>query len=56
MNDPAVATGISELIYESKETHEEQGTIDSDLANAWAAQLDDSMWETNVPAVNRVSS
>eukprot|EP00268_Persea_americana_P024878 TRINITY_DN24260_c1_g1_i6.p1 TRINITY_DN24260_c1_g1~~TRINITY_DN24260_c1_g1_i6.p1 ORF type:complete len:873 (+),score=198.29 TRINITY_DN24260_c1_g1_i6:1545-4163(+) len=55
LNDPAVATGISELIYESKDTHEGQGTIDSDLANAWAAQLDDGMWETNAPAVNRVN-
>ncbi|KAL5991582.1 hypothetical protein ACLOJK_012491 [Asimina triloba] len=62
LNDPAVATGISDLIYESKATTTEtnnindnnNNTIDADLASAWAAQLDDGMWESNAPAMNRV--
>ncbi|ONK73586.1 uncharacterized protein A4U43_C04F33180 [Asparagus officinalis] len=36
LNDPVVATGISDLIYESKETHKDPGSIDPDLAMAWA--------------------
>ena len=54
LNDPAVATGISDLVYESKETHKELGSIDPDLAMAWAAGLDDGAWESNAPAMNRV--
>ncbi|ONK62002.1 uncharacterized protein A4U43_C08F35790 [Asparagus officinalis] len=55
LNDPAVATGISDLIYESKETHKDPGSIDPDLAMAWAAGLDDDVWESNAPAMNRVN-
>lgn len=48
MSDPAVATGISDLIYESKPAATESDTLDDDLVNAWAVNLGD------VPAVNRV--
>ncbi|OMO57848.1 hypothetical protein CCACVL1_25678 [Corchorus capsularis] len=50
LNDPAVATGISDLIYEStKPAAPESDSLDDDLVNAWAASLGD------VPAVNRVN-
>ncbi|KAF6137352.1 hypothetical protein GIB67_036389 [Kingdonia uniflora] len=57
LNDPAVATGISDLVYESKETHIiESDELDPDLVNAWAANLgDDSLWGNNAPAMNRVN-
>ena len=58
MSDPAVATGISDLICETKATNEtltEPDTLDDDLVNAWAANLgDDGLWGKNAPAVNRV--
>ncbi|CAM0872412.1 unnamed protein product [Alopecurus aequalis] len=58
LSDPAVATGISDLMYESKEVHKETSTmhsgIDPDLAMAWAAGLDDDDWENNAPAVDKV--
>lgn len=59
MNDPAVATGISDLLYETlatKEREEKPDTLDDDLVNAWAANLgDDGLWGKNAPAVNRVN-
>ncbi|KAL7191013.1 hypothetical protein ACSBR2_023147 [Camellia fascicularis] len=59
LSDPAVATGISDLIYETKatkETHADPDTLDDDLVNAWAANLgDDGLWGKNAPAVNRVN-
>lgn len=55
LNDPAVATGISDLIYESKAQLPETSSIDPDLAMAWAANLGDGMWESNAPAMDRVS-
>ncbi|GMP35431.1 hypothetical protein CsSME_00007861 [Camellia sinensis var. sinensis] len=59
LSDPAVATGISDLIYETKatkETHTDPDTLDDDLVNAWAANLgDDGLWGKNAPAVNRVN-
>lgn len=57
MNDPAVATGISELIYETtKETPVDPDSLDDDLVNAWAANLgDDGLWGKNAPAMNRVN-
>ncbi|KAJ8769155.1 hypothetical protein K2173_000930 [Erythroxylum novogranatense] len=55
-NDPAFATGISELIYESKPAPIEPDTLDDDLVNAWAANLgDDGLLESNAPAMNRVN-
>lgn len=56
LNDPAVATGISELIYEStKSAPAEPDELDDDLVNAWAANLgDDGLWDKNAPAMNRV--
>lgn len=56
MNDPAVATWISELIYETtNETPAEPDSLDDDLVNAWAANLgDDGLWGNNAPAMNRV--
>ncbi|XP_072974813.1 uncharacterized protein [Typha angustifolia] len=55
LNDPAVATGISDLVYESKEVHKEPNTIDPELAMAWAAGLDDDMWGNNAPAIDKVN-
>ncbi|KQK22427.1 uncharacterized protein LOC100843701 [Brachypodium distachyon] len=58
LSDPAVATGISDLMYESKDAHKEtptmQSGIDPDLAMAWAAGLEDDVWENNAPAVDKV--
>lgn len=48
MSDPAVATGISDLMYESKPAATESDTLDDDLVSAWAVNLGD------VPAMNRV--
>jgi hypothetical protein len=59
LSDPAVATGISDLMYASKEVHKEittiQSGIDPDLAMAWAAGLEDDVWANNAPAVDKVS-
>ncbi|XP_061347585.1 uncharacterized protein LOC133293078 [Gastrolobium bilobum] len=56
LSDPAVATGISDLIYESKPPPAEPDTLDDDLVNAWAANLgDDGLWGNNAPAMNRVN-
>ncbi|XP_022731492.1 uncharacterized protein LOC111286003 isoform X3 [Durio zibethinus] len=49
LSDPAVATGISDLVYESKPAAAESDTLDDDLVNAWAVNLGD------VPAMNRVN-
>ena len=55
LNDPAVATGISDLIYESKPAPAETDALDDDLVNAWAANLgDDGLFGNNAPAMNRV--
>lgn len=55
LSDPAVATGISDLIYESKPAPAEPDTLDDDLVNAWAANLgDDGLWGNNAPAMSRV--
>ncbi|KAL1364128.1 uncharacterized protein LOC107479667 [Arachis duranensis] len=57
LSDPAVATGISDLIYESKAAAPaEPDGLDDDLVNAWAANLgDDGLWGNNAPAMNRVN-
>lgn len=55
MSDPAVATGISDLVYESKPAPAEPDALDDDLVNAWAANLgDDDLLGNNAPAMNRV--
>ncbi|CAN6284810.1 unnamed protein product [Urochloa humidicola] len=58
LSDPAVATGISDLMYESKDVRKEtttmQSGIDPDLAMAWAAGLEDDDWANNAPAVDKV--
>jgi len=55
LSDPAVATGISELVYESQPPPAEPDTLDDDLVNAWAANLgDDGLWGNNAPAMTRV--
>lgn len=59
MNDPAAATGISELIYEWTTTSPaiEPEKLDDDLVNAWAAGLaDDGLWGNDTLAMNRVSN
>ncbi|XP_027175218.1 uncharacterized protein LOC113774796 [Coffea eugenioides] len=57
LSDPAVATGISDLIYETaKPTPAEPDTLDDDLVNAWAANLgDDGLLGSNAPAMSRVN-
>ncbi|KAJ6826740.1 uncharacterized protein M6B38_370515 [Iris pallida] len=55
LNDPAVATGISDLVYESTDSRKDSNSIDPDLAMAWAANLDDGAWENSAPAMNRVN-
>ncbi|XP_059636713.1 uncharacterized protein LOC132278832 [Cornus florida] len=56
LSDPAVATGISDLIYETKATPAEPDSLDDDLVNAWATNLgDDGLWGNNAPAFNRVN-
>ena len=54
LNDPAVATGIADLIYELEEAQTEPDSIDPDLAMAWAAGLEGDSWENNAPAMTRV--
>lgn len=55
LSDPAVATGISDLIYESKPPPVESDALDDDLVNAWAANLgDDGLLGNSAPAMNRV--
>lgn len=58
LSDPAVATGISDLIYESKPAPAEpDNSLDDDLVNAWAANLgDDGLWGNNTPAMSRVKN
>ncbi|KAL8462763.1 hypothetical protein ACS0TY_033692 [Phlomoides rotata] len=64
LSDPAVATGISDLIYETSKTRvpdliyettktksDEPGALDDDLVNFWAASLADD----GAPAMNRVN-
>lgn len=56
LSDPAVATGISDLVYELNATPDEPDALDDDLVNAWAANLgDDGLWGNNAPAMNRVN-
>ncbi|KAM1036593.1 hypothetical protein FF1_031536 [Malus domestica] len=56
LSDPAVATGISDLMYDSKPTAEEPDVLDDDLVNAWAANLaDDGLLGNNAPAMSRVN-
>ncbi|KAJ4958221.1 hypothetical protein NE237_025332 [Protea cynaroides] len=57
LNDPAVATGISDLVYELKiTTPTKSDALDDDLVNAWAANLgDDSLLGNNGLAMNRVN-
>ncbi|EOA12314.1 hypothetical protein CARUB_v10007939mg [Capsella rubella] len=58
--DPAVvATGISDLIYESTQpapAASNSSGLDDDLVNAWAANLgDDGLLGNNAPAMSRVN-
>lgn len=56
LSDPAVATGISDLIYESKPSTNEPDALDDDLVNAWAANLgDDGLLGSSAPAMSRVN-
>ncbi|XP_020538742.1 uncharacterized protein LOC105643703 isoform X2 [Jatropha curcas] len=56
LSDPAVSTGISDLIYESKPPRAEPDALDDDLVNAWAANLgDDGLLGNSAPAMNRVN-
>lgn len=55
LSDPAVATGISDLVYEFKPVSAEPDALDDDLVNAWAANLgDDDLLGNNAPAMSRV--
>ncbi|CAI0553286.1 unnamed protein product [Linum tenue] len=57
LSDPAViATGISDLVYESKPAPAESDGLDDDLVNAWAANLgDDGLMGKSAPAMSRVN-
>ncbi|CAN1293518.1 TSET complex member tstB [Linum perenne] len=57
LSDPAVvATGISDLVYESKPAPVESDGLDDDLVNAWAANLgDDGLLGKSAPAMSRVN-
>ncbi|KAJ6435972.1 hypothetical protein OIU84_001077 [Salix udensis] len=56
LSDPAVATGISDLMYESKPAPVESDALDDDLVNAWAANLgDDGLLGNSAPAMSRVN-
>ncbi|XP_011625800.1 uncharacterized protein LOC18440835 isoform X2 [Amborella trichopoda] len=55
LKDPAVATGISDLVYESKVQQEQHNSDSPDLTNAWATNLDDGLWGTSAPAMIRVN-
>ncbi|CAI9099008.1 OLC1v1035752C1 [Oldenlandia corymbosa var. corymbosa] len=57
LSDPAVATGISDLLYEtSKPTPAEPDSLDDDLVNAWATSLgDDGLLGSSAPAMSRVN-
>ncbi|KAB1212014.1 hypothetical protein CJ030_MR5G025398 [Morella rubra] len=56
LSDPAVATGISDLVYEFKPVAAEPDALDDDLVNAWAANLgDDDLLGNNAPAMSRVN-
>ncbi|KAF9663029.1 hypothetical protein SADUNF_Sadunf18G0115700 [Salix dunnii] len=56
LSDPAVATGISDLMYESKPAPVEPDALDDDLVNAWAANLgDDGLLGNSAPAMSRVN-
>ncbi|CAN0901327.1 TSET complex member tstB [Linum grandiflorum] len=57
LSDPAVvATGISDLVYESKPAPIESDGLDDDLVNAWAANLgDDGLMGNSAPAMSRVN-
>ncbi|KAJ4814626.1 SH3 domain-containing protein [Rhynchospora pubera] len=60
LTDPAVAMGISDLVYESKEETRKESPktgnlIDPELAMAWAAGLDDDMWASNSAGVDKVN-
>lgn len=60
VTDPTVvATGISDLIYESTQpapAASNSSGLDDDLVNAWAANLgDDGLLGNNAPAMSRVS-
>ncbi|XP_023759555.2 uncharacterized protein LOC111907971 [Lactuca sativa] len=58
MRDVVVSTWISELLYESikPSAMESNNNLDDDLVNAWATGLvDDGLWGSNAPAMNRVN-
>ncbi|KNA11312.1 hypothetical protein SOVF_136400 [Spinacia oleracea] len=56
LSDPAVATGISDLMYETNVAPTESDGLDDDLVNAWAVNLgDDGLLGKNAPAMNRVN-
>ncbi|CAN6454241.1 unnamed protein product [Victoria cruziana] len=55
LNDPAVATGISDLIYESKVKQPKEESGDADFVNIWATNMEDGEWGSSAPAINRVN-
>ncbi|XP_031487548.1 uncharacterized protein LOC116255737 isoform X2 [Nymphaea colorata] len=55
LNDPAVATGISDLVYESKVKQPKQESGDADFVNIWATNMEDGEWGSSAPAINRVN-
>eukprot|EP01018_Ginkgo_biloba_P026890 Gb_19640 [translate_table: standard] len=54
-NDPAVATGISDLVLDSKVGQVQYPPVNVEIANAWAANLSDGLWGNDAPGVNLVN-
>ena len=55
LNDPAVATGISDLVYDNKVAQTQSPSIINETTNASAASLGDDLWGNDVPGVNLVN-
>lgn len=55
LNDPAVAQGISDLVYDNKVAQTQSPSISNETANAWAASLGDDLWGNDAPGVSLVN-
>jgi hypothetical protein len=49
LNDPTVATGILDLVYDNKVGQTQSPSINNETANAWAASLGDDLWGNEAP-------
>ena len=55
LNDPVVATRISDLVYDNKVAQTQSPSISNETTNAWAASLANDLWGNDVPGVNLVN-